>query len=48
MLMSSQNITLLLYPVMSKCGYPVSAYSNTFKFQTLCQIGKQCRSNVSV
>ena len=28
MLMSSQDITLLLYSVMSKCGYPVSAYSN--------------------
>ena len=28
MLMSSQDKTLLLYPVMSKCRYPVSAYSN--------------------
>ena len=28
MLMPSQNIMLLLYSVMSKCGYPVSAYSN--------------------
>ena len=24
--MSSQDTMLLLYPVMSKCGYPVSAY----------------------
>ena len=31
MLMSSQDTTLLLYPVMSKCGYPVSAYSNIFQ-----------------
>ena len=31
MLMSSQDITLLLYPVMSKWGYPVSAYSNIFQ-----------------
>ena len=30
MLMSSQDITLLLYPVMSKCRYPVSTYSNIF------------------
>ena len=28
MLMPSQNIMLLLYSVMSKCRYPVSAYSN--------------------
>ena len=31
MLMSSQDTTLLLYPVMSKCRYPASAYSNIFK-----------------
>ena len=31
MLMSSQDITLLLHPVMSKCRYPVSAYSNFFQ-----------------
>ena len=30
--MSSQDTTLLLYPVMSSCGDPVSVYSNTFKF----------------
>ena len=29
--MSSQDTTPLLYPVMSKCRYPVSAYSNIFK-----------------
>ena len=28
--MSSQGITLLLYPAMSSCGDPVSAHSNTF------------------
>ena len=33
MLMSSQDITLLLYPVMSKCRYPVSAYSNIFQIK---------------
>ena len=31
MLMSSQDITLLLYCVMSNCRYPVSAYSNIFQ-----------------
>ena len=31
-LMSSQDTTLFLYPVMSSCGDPVSAYSNTFTF----------------
>ena len=31
--MSSQDIMLLLYPVMSKCRYPVSAYS-TFSNKT--------------
>ena len=31
MLMSSQDTTLLLYPVMSKCRYPVSAYLNIFQ-----------------
>ena len=30
--MSSQDTTLLLYPVMSSCGDPVSVDSNTFKF----------------
>ena len=30
MLMSLQDTTLLLYPVISKCRYPVSAYSNNF------------------
>ena len=29
-LMPSQDTTLLLYPVMRKFGYPVSAYSNIF------------------
>ena len=28
--MSSQDTTLLLYPVMSSCGDLVLAYSNTF------------------
>ena len=28
MLMPSQDTTLLLYPVMRKCRYPVPAYSN--------------------
>ena len=31
MLMSSQDIALLLYSVMSKCGCPVSAYSNFYQ-----------------
>ena len=30
--MSSQDTTLLFYPVMSSCGDPVSVYSNTFTF----------------
>ena len=30
--MSSQDTTLLLYPVMSSCGDPVSVYSNTLTF----------------
>ena len=30
--MSSQDTTLLLYPVVSSCGDPVSAQSNTFTF----------------
>ena len=31
-LISSQDTMLLLYPVMSSCGDPVSAHSNTFTF----------------
>ena len=30
--MSSQYTALLLYPVMSNCVDPVSAYSNTFAY----------------
>ena len=30
--MSSRDATLLSYPVMSSCGDPVSAHSNTFMF----------------
>ena len=33
MLMLSQDIILLLYPVMSKCGYPVPAYLNIFQIK---------------
>ena len=33
--MPSQDTTLLLYPVMSSCGDPISVYSDTFKFFTI-------------
>ena len=34
-LFSSQETTLLLYPVVSSCGDPVPAYSNIFQYKSM-------------